>query len=100
VPYFTPDPVADNIFGKILGFNVVLNQSLPNMGANATPILFGDPSSAYLLRTDGQPSILRLDERYAETLEVGFFLWTRLGGCSIVATSAPNPLVSIKQAAS
>jgi HK97 family phage major capsid protein len=70
------------------------------MGASAKPILFGDPSSAYLLRTDGQPTILRLNERFADTLEIGFFLWTRIGGTSIVASGAPNPLVSIQQAAS
>jgi HK97 family phage major capsid protein len=99
-PFFTPDPSLDSPFSRLMGFKVVLNQALPNMGANALPILFGDPSAAYLLRTDGQPTILRLNERYADTLEVGFFLYMRAGGTSIVATSAPNPLVSIKQASS
>ena len=99
-PYFTPDPSADSPFSKILGFDVVLNQALPNMGANALPILFGSPSDAYLLRTEGQPFIVRLNERYMDTLEVGFMLYTRVGGLSIVATSAPTPLVSLKQAAS
>jgi HK97 family phage major capsid protein len=70
------------------------------MGASAKPILFGDPSAAYLLRTDGQPTIVRLNERYMDTLEIGFFLYTRLGGTSIVMSGAPNPLVSIQQAAS
>lgn len=99
-PYFTPDPSADGPFDKLLGFKVILNQSLPNMGANALPILFGDPSSAYLSRTDGQPTIVRLNERYMDTLEVGFFLYTRIGGTSIVMSGAPNPLVSIQQASS
>jgi len=99
-PLFTPDPAQDGPFDKLLGFKVVLNQSLPNMGASAKPILFGDPSAAYLLRTDGQPTIVRLNERYMDTLEIGFFLYTRLGGTSIVMSGAPNPLVSIQQAAS
>lgn len=99
-PYFTPDPSMDSPFSKILGYNVVLNQALPNMGAGATPLLFGDPSSAYLLRQEDQPFILRLNERYADALEVGFFLYTRIGGMSIVASGAPNPIVSLKQASS
>ena len=99
-PYFTPDPSMDSPFSKILGYPVVLNQALPNMGASAKPILFGSPSDAYLLRSEGQPFILRLNERYAELLEAGFLLYTRIGGTSIVATSAPNPQVSIQQASS
>jgi HK97 family phage major capsid protein len=99
-PFFTPDPSVDGPFGKLLGYRVVLNQALPNMAASAKPILFGDPSSAYLLRTDGQPTIVRLSERYMDTLEIGFVLYLRAGGASIVATSAPNPLVSIQQASS
>lgn len=99
-PYFVMDPANDAVFGRLAGFEVVINQAMPSMGANAVPILFGSLNDAYLLRTDGQPTILRLNERYADTLEVGFLLFTRAGGTTIVATSAPNPLVSLKQAAS
>lgn len=99
-PYFTPDPSNDAPFSRIMGYPVVLNQALPNMGASAKPILFGDPSSAYFKRTDGQPSIVRLNERFMDTLEVGFFLFLRLGGTSIVMSGAPNPLASLQQAAS
>jgi HK97 family phage major capsid protein len=63
-PFFQADPANDEPFARIAGFKVVLNQSLPNMGASAKPILFGDPSAAYFLRTDGQPSIVRLNERF------------------------------------
>jgi HK97 family phage major capsid protein len=98
-PFWTPDPTGDGPFSKLLGYDVVLDQAMPNVGAaNATPILFGDLSRAYLLRTDGAPSILRLNERYADTLQVGFFLWSRIGGVSLNA--GVSPLVSIKQAAS
>lgn len=97
-PYFTPDPTADGPFSKLLGYDIVLNQSMPNMGANAQPILFGDLKKSFLLRTDGQPSLLRLNERYADTLEVGFFLYSRIGG--ITKNAGVSPLTSIKQAAS
>lgn len=71
-PYFTPDPSGDNPMSKILGFDVVINQALPTYAAvNNTPILFGAPEKAYMLRTDGQPSVLRLNERFADSLEIG-----------------------------
>jgi HK97 family phage major capsid protein len=98
-PYFTPDPSADNPFGKLIGYDVVLNQAMPSMGASATPILFGDLESSYMLRTDGQPSILRLNERYADTLEVGFFLYSRISGIYL-GQSGVYPLVGLKQASS
>lgn len=97
-PYFTPDPSADGPFSKLLGFDVVINQAMPNMGASAKPILFGDLAKAYMLRTDGAPSVLRLNERYADTLEVGFYLYTRIGGVSLNA--GVSPLVYIAQAGS
>jgi len=97
-PYFTPDPTADNPFGKLLGYDVVLNQSMPNVGASAKPILFGDLEQAFLLRTDGQPSILRLNERYADLLEVGFYLWSRIGGLYL-GQSGVYPVVALQQAA-
>ena len=96
-PYFTPDPVSGKAFAQLLGYDVVLNQSMPNMGANATPILFGDLQRSYMLRTDGEPSILRLNERYADTLEVGFYLYSRVGG--LTKNAGVSPIVSIKQAA-
>ena len=70
-----------------LAIDVILNQAMPNMGvANATPIAFGDLQSSYMLRTDGQPTILRLAERFADSLEQGFLLFTRCGGTGLVAT--------------
>lgn len=98
-PFFTPDPSNNAPFSKLMGYDIVLDQAMPATGvANALPILFGDLSKAYMLRTDGQPSILRLNERYADTLEVGFFLYTRIGGISLNAGIAP--VVSLKIAAS
>jgi len=97
-PFFTPDPSGQKPFEKIMGYDVVLNQQMPAMGASATPVLFGDLQKSYMLRNDGAPSILRLNERFAELLEVGFFLYLRIGGISLNA--GINTLVSIKQASS
>jgi HK97 family phage major capsid protein len=97
-PYYTPDPSADNPFGKLLGYDVVLNQSMPNMGASATPIMLGSLKQAYLLRTDGRPSCLRLNERYLDTLQVGFYMWSRIGGVSLEYNT--SPVAVLKQASS
>jgi HK97 family phage major capsid protein len=98
-PFWTPSPTDDNPFGKLLGAEVVLNQSLPNAGtANAVPILFGDLERSFLLRSDGQASIVRLNERFMDQLLVGFFLYTRVGGTTLAYNS--NPLVGLKLAAS
>jgi HK97 family phage major capsid protein len=103
-PFWTPSPTEDNPFGKLLGAEVILNQSLPNavnsgsFVANAKPILFGDLDRSFLLRTDGSPSILRLNERYADTLQIGFLLFSRVGGASLAYNS--TPLVALKLAAS
>jgi HK97 family phage major capsid protein len=93
-PYFQNDPGNSAPFQNIMGFPICLNQAMPNMGASTTPILFGDLEKSYLLRTDGAPSILRLQERFADTLQVGFFLWTRIGGLSLAA--GVQPIVSLK----
>jgi len=99
-PYFLNDPSNSAPFQSIMGFPIVLNQAMPNMGtANATPILFGDLDKSYMLRTDGEPSLLRLNERFADQLLVGFFLYSRIGGCSLAPTGV-SPIVKLRQAAS
>lgn len=101
-PFFTPDPANTNPFGRLLGYDIVLDQSVPAYNAtapvaNQIPILFGDLEKSYMLRTDGVPSILRLNERYADTLEVGFYMYTRIGGISLNA--GIGTLASLKLAA-
>lgn len=98
-PLFMPDPSDDAPFSRIMGFNVALNQALPNMGASAKPIIFGDPST-FMLRTDGAPSVVRLNERFMDTLEVGFFLYGRIGSTSLIRSGAPNGMTALQQAAS
>ena len=40
-PYFTLDPSMDSVFGKLIEFDVVVNQAMPDIAANAAPILSG-----------------------------------------------------------
>lgn len=80
-PIFDANPQGDP-FTTIFGKKVVINDSLPTVAASHKSVLFGDFSKGYLLRTDGVPEIKRLDERYADTDEVGFIIRTRVGGVS------------------
>lgn len=81
-----------------MGYPIILNTSLPQLGSNAVPIQFGDFRSAALFRTDGSPELVVLQERYMDTLEKGFFLYQRAGVASLDAGT--HPLVSLKQASS
>jgi len=84
-PLFIPNPVS-GAFDSLLGRPVVLNQALPNIAASAVgTVVFGDLSQGYLLRTDGDLAILRLNERYADSLEIGFIGYARIGGMTTLS---------------
>jgi len=88
-PIFIPNPssgVLDHLFGR----PIVLNQQLPSaFVAGNTGILYGDFNEGYLLRTDGDLSIRRLDERFADSLEVAFLAYARVAGASTDAGTHP-----------
>jgi HK97 family phage major capsid protein len=94
-PIFDMNP-AGNPFSSIYGRPVVINDSLPTVATGNKPILFGDFKLGYLLRTDGMPTIKRLDERYADTDEVGFIIRTRVGGISKNAGISPFNALTVK----
>jgi HK97 family phage major capsid protein len=64
----------------LLSYPVVINQDMPVMAANAKSILFGDIRSAYVIRIVNDVQIVRLNERYADFLQVGFFGFARADG--------------------
>jgi HK97 family phage major capsid protein len=63
----------------ILGYPYVINQDVPQMAADAKSILFGD-FSYYFIRDVMDLRILRLEERYADFLQVGFLAFMRSDG--------------------
>jgi HK97 family phage major capsid protein len=97
-PYFTPDPSGDSPLSKLLGWPIVINQAMPAIAASTTPILFGDLEKAYLLRTDGNPSIIHLQERFMDVLEHGFLMFSRIGSTSLAYNA--EPVLALKIAAS
>ncbi|GGU90987.1 phage capsid protein [Streptomyces litmocidini] len=65
---------------RILGYSYTVNQDMPAMAANAKSILFGDFFAGYLIRDVQDVQLLRLSERYADYLQVGFLAFARSDG--------------------
>lgn len=64
----------------ILGSRYTVNQDMPVMAANAKSILYGDFFAGYLIRDVKDVQMLRLAERYADYLQVGFLGFARADG--------------------
>jgi HK97 family phage major capsid protein len=73
----------------ILDKPYVINNDMPVMAANAYALLFGDLSLYKLRRVAGGITILRLVERYADYLQVGFLGFCRFDGNLIDAGTHP-----------
>lgn len=73
---------------NLLGYPVVPNNDVATMAANAKSILFGDFKKYKIRRVRGG-SLVRLNERYADALQVGFFLFGRVDGNLIDAGTNP-----------
>lgn len=64
----------------ILGYPVALNNYMAVPAANAKSIGFGDIRAAYVIRDVSDLAVMRLTERYADFLQVGFFAFQRSDG--------------------
>jgi HK97 family phage major capsid protein len=65
---------------SLLGYGYTINQDMPVMAADAKSILFGDFFAGYLIRDVRDVQLLRLAERYADYLQVGFLAFSRADG--------------------
>jgi HK97 family phage major capsid protein len=93
-PLFLPNPQT-GMLDQILGFPIRLTAYLPSATtAAAFGIVYGDLEEAYLLRDDGEMTMQRLDERYADQLMVGFLAYMRAGGN--VTDAGTHPCVGLK----
>ncbi len=72
----------------LLGSPYVINQDMATMTISAKSILFGD-FSKYLIRDVRDVTLLRLDERYAEFLQVAFLAFMRTDGDLLNAGTVP-----------
>ena len=80
---------------RLEGFAYTINQSMANLAASSKSVLFGD-FSKYIIRMAGGPVYLRLDERFADSLQVGFLAYQRVDGELL----SSNAIKVITQAAS
>lgn len=85
--------LAVQALDTILGYPYVINQDMPQMGANNKSILFGD-FSYYFIRDVMDLRVLRLEERYADYLQVAFLAFLRSDGvfANPGATDAACPI--------
>ena len=64
----------------LLGRPITINQDMPVPAANAKTVAFGDFTAGYLVRLVTGVLSMRLAERYAEFLQVGFLAFQRCDG--------------------
>jgi HK97 family phage major capsid protein len=96
-PLFVTSVNTDSL-DTILSRPVVISQSHPNVAAGVVgAVQFGSLTDAYVLRTAGDSSILRLNERYADTGQVAFIGYHRNSGFSIAVPNSPAPLLNLTQ---
>lgn len=62
----------------LLGYPITVDQGVAVMAANAKSIGFGDVRQAYIVRQVTGGQVLRLAERFADALQVGFLGFLRL----------------------
>jgi HK97 family phage major capsid protein len=99
-PLFVPSPTS-GAFDRLLGLPVVLNQAMPSVGPTSPSaphvvIQLGDFGQGYLLRSVKPGlAIVRLNERFMDTLEVGFIGYFRAGG--VVTDAGTHPIVNLIQ---
>lgn len=86
-PLWEPSLQADQP-DLILGKQYVINDDMPAMAANAKSILFGDLSK-YKVRRVKDIQLVRLNERYADALQTGFFAYCRFDGGLVNAGTNP-----------
>lgn len=73
----------------ILGYEYIINQSMPVMAASAKSILFGD-FKQYLIRDVNQVHVMRFtDSAYAKKNQTGFLALARSDGKLIAANNDP-----------
>lgn len=66
--------------GTLLGYPVVIDDAMPDVGDATEPIAFGDFRAAYVIRRVKDVTIVRLNELYAANGQVGFMAWARASG--------------------
>ncbi len=94
-PIFPLD--STGMLTSIYGLPIRVDLGMPGVAVNNRAVLCGNLQK-YILRRVNGVEIMRLDERYAESGQVGFIGWMRAGGRYIDAGT--HPIKALIQAAS
>ncbi|VVB52209.1 Phage capsid family protein [uncultured archaeon] len=86
-PLWVPG-VAANAPDTVLGYQYVINQSMPQIAASNTTVAFGDMKK-YIARRVKDLTVMKLVERYAELGQVGFVSFARLDANLLDAGTHP-----------
>lgn len=78
-PLWEPS-VQVGVPSTLLGYAYTVDQGVPAMAANAKSIGFGNVKAGYVVRQVSGGQLLRLTERYADSLQVGYLGFLRLDG--------------------
>ncbi len=64
----------------ILGYPFTVNNHMPTLATSSKSLLFGDVRQAYVVRIVRENQLVRLNERFADFLQTGFFAFGRMDG--------------------
>jgi HK97 family phage major capsid protein len=92
-PLWVPG-VASGVPDRILGYEYIINQSMPQIAASNVTVAFGDMSKM-LVRRVRDFSVLVLRERYAEFGQVGFLGFMRVD--SNLLDAGTHPVAVLQQ---
>lgn len=78
-PLWVPVP-APGFSATINGWQYTIDNKMPVPAASAKSLLFGDFQAGYVVRQVRGVQTVRLNERYADTMQTGFFGYSRVDG--------------------
>lgn len=78
--YLWQPSLQAGIPNTLAGYPVVINNDMATLAASSKSVLFGNIKDAYLIRMVKDVTLLRLVERYADYLQVGFLAFSRVDG--------------------
>lgn len=80
--------MANGAPGLLLNAPYYINQDMANIATGNKSVIFGSLQK-YIVRTAREVTLVRLVERYAEKLQVGFFAFMRMDGRAVNAGGNP-----------
>ena len=78
--YLWQPALQQGVPSLIAGYPFVINNDMPTLAQNSKSVLFGDIRAAYVIRIVKGLTVLRLVERFADFLQVGFLGFERADG--------------------